>query len=284
MWITEFFSSFLIAFREILEMILIIGIIFLYLNKTDQKQMNKYCIYGILAGLIGSLAIAVLLSLGLETVVAFGEELIEGLTALLAAGIITYVIFWMAKNKNIKQAIHSKVQQALDNKEIQHQALGLFALSFFAVLREGFELVLLISLTTFHSFDAVTLTAVIFGIGTALLFGFILFKTAIRLNLNLVFKITAIFLALFAAGLIVTGLHALSEGHFLPEFQTVLDVSPVLNHETNLFGQILNTIFGYRSTLTALELIAYFAYLAGIYLFYSKITNTSSKIPAVTPQ
>ncbi|MDO8428574.1 MAG: FTR1 family protein [Candidatus Diapherotrites archaeon] len=269
--ISEFFASFLIAFREIFEMVLIVGIILVFLAKTEQKQMFKFVGYGVLAGLIGSLLIAGLLSVSLESIRSVGEELVEGLTALLAACVITYVVFWISRNQNIKQAIHSKVQEHLDKKEFQHQALGLFALSFFAVLREGFELVLLISLTTVNSFNADTLTAIVFGIGLALILGYILFKTAVRLNLSLVFKLTTIFLALFAAGLIVTGFHELSEAGVLPEFAPVIDVSNVINDKTDLAGQMLNTVFGFRSKLNWLEILGYFGYLGLVWFGYKTL-------------
>lgn len=265
----EFFGNLLISFREILEMVLIVGIILVVLNKTEQKQWTKFVWAGVLAGIIGSLIIAGVLSTAVADVRAVSEEITEGVTALLAAGVITYVIFWLG-HKNVKQHLQDKVQKALSHEQENFQKLGLFALSFFAVLREGFELVLLVVLTTANAMDIEVITAIALGGIIALVLGFILFKTAVHMNLQTVFKITTIFLALFAAGLVVTGLHELAEAHVIPEMPIVIDVSSVLNHKTDLLGQMLNTLFGYRAKLTGLEIGSYIGYLALVYVFYQR--------------
>ncbi len=75
------------------------------------------------------------------------EAIFEGITMLLAAGILTWMIFWMSQRaRNMKAELESSVQRAS-----QAGKWSLFGLAFIAVLREGVELALFLTAATFSS-------------------------------------------------------------------------------------------------------------------------------------
>ncbi len=138
-WAT-FLTTFLLLLREGLEAILVIVAIIAYLVKTGNDHLKKHVYWGVLAGIVGSvlLAIAIELLLGGSGV---AQELIEGWTMFLAVAVLFYVSHWML-HKSEAQAwqkyINEKVEQSIDKKN----ANALVFAAFLAVLREGAELIL----------------------------------------------------------------------------------------------------------------------------------------------
>ena len=64
------------------------------------------------------------------------EQIFEGIAMLVAAGVVTWMLFWMRRTAaNIKGELHAGVDRALMNGGI----LGLSVLAFTAVIREGIE-------------------------------------------------------------------------------------------------------------------------------------------------
>ncbi len=138
-WAT-FITTFGLLLREGLEAILVIVAIIAYLVKTGNGKLKKHVYWGVLAGIIGSvlLAIAIELLLGGSGV---AQEMIEGWTMFLAVAVLFYVSHWML-HKSEAQAwqnyINQKVEQSIDKKN----ANALVFAAFLAVLREGAELIL----------------------------------------------------------------------------------------------------------------------------------------------
>lgn len=186
------------------------------------------------------------------------EEVFEGITMLLAAGILTWMIFWMSRQaRNIKSNLKAGVQRAS-----QGGRWSLFGLAFLAVLREGVELVLFLTAAALASNAQQTLLCAFLGLGTAILLGWSLFATTVRLDLRRFFQVTGILLILFAAGLVAHGVHEFNEVGWIPGvIEHVWDVNPVLD-ENSTFGQIFKALFGYNGNPSLTEVLAYVAYFA----------------------
>ena len=88
-------SGFVLAFREGLEAALIISIVLGVVVKLERRRLIPVVWLGAPVGMILSLLLAgVLFQAGLELEGA-REELFEAVTMLLAAGILTWMVFWM---------------------------------------------------------------------------------------------------------------------------------------------------------------------------------------------
>src|SRR5512137_41952 len=129
-------SSYILSLREGLEAALILGIVLGALRQAHRQDLSASVWLGAGSAAVISLITAILLTrLGLELKDP-GEDIFEAVTMLLAAGILTWMIFWMSQRaRHMKSELESGVQRAS-----QAGRWSLFGLAFLAVLREGVEL------------------------------------------------------------------------------------------------------------------------------------------------
>lgn len=257
-------SGFMLAFREGLEAALIISIVLSVVIKIDRRDLTVSVWLGALAGVVTSLLIGFgFFRAGLELEGA-SEELFEAMTMLLAAGILTWMIFWMQNQSvNLKSEVENKVNQSNGRTQI-------FFISFLAVLREGVELALFLLAAGFAGSSRSILTGALLGLAAAVLLGFIWLRSSGKLSLKRFFQVTNILLLLFAAGLVALGVHALIELHWLPAVVDPLyDLSSLLP-ETSVPGTLLSALFGYRSSPALLEVVAFWGYLVSVLLIQAK--------------
>lgn len=255
------FSSFLITFRETLEAALVIGIILTFLTKTNQTIFTKYVWRGVGIGVVFAIGIGLLIEAFFGGLTGKTEEIFEGILMFVTAGFLTWMILWVHRQKDMVKKIKEKV--AFHAKE--GYGLGITILVATSVFREGTETVLYLKASSLVGQSNQLLGATV-GILAALILGFILFKWALRVNLNAVFNITSIFLLLFAAGLVAHGVHEFQEAGILPVFSSdpVFNISHILDH-TSTVGSLLRVVFGYTSTPSFLELLSYGLYVGFIF-------------------
>ena len=135
-----FVNSALIILREGLEAALILAAIIAMLKVMGATNAIRYIHFGwILALVAGGLT-----WLAAQTVLTFSgqtRESMEGFISVFAAVALFYVGYWLHTRTEAKRwhaFIHNKVQDVLTSKRI----IGLVSISFFAVYREAFEVVL----------------------------------------------------------------------------------------------------------------------------------------------
>lgn len=257
--------SFVITFREALEAALIIGIIAAYLAKIGRRELNRYLYLGtgaaILASVVAGWAFMVVYG-GLE---GRAEQIFGGLASLTAVAVLTYMIFWMARNS---QKIKSELQEKVDISISRGQMFGIAALAFVAVFREGVETVLFLgTLATQSPTD--TLVGLISGLAVVVALALLMFKGVYRLDVKTFFKYTSILLIIFAAGLTAYGVHELNEAGIIPPvIEHVWDINPPTNpdgsypllHEKGAVGSTLKSLFGYNGNPSLTEVLAYLLY------------------------
>lgn len=255
------FASFLLSLREGIEAALIIGIVLGTLRKIKRTDLAPRVWSGAISAAVLSLAGGILLtSLGMR-LEGEAEEIFEGFAMIVAAGVLTWMIFWMQRQaRHIKERLESGVEQAA----LQTGRHGLFALAFLAVLREGIELALFLTAAVFASSAQQTIIGGLLGLGTAILLGWLLFISTIQLDLQRFFQVTGALLLLFAAGLVAHGVHEFNEVGWIPGIiEHVWNTNPVINEDSTL-GVMLKALFGYNGNPSLTEVIAYLVYLGGI--------------------
>ncbi len=267
-------ASFLITFREALEAALIIAILVVYLRKIHKAELNRYVWLGS-AG-----AVAVSLLLGALVLTIYGglegpvENLFEGGASITATVVLTYMIFWMARNsKRIKSALEQKVDISISTGAL----LGIAILAFVAVFREGLETVLF--LTAFFFLEpGETLIGLAAGASVVVALAVLLMRGTVHLPLKTFFMFTSVLLLILAAGLFGYGVHELIEyGEasgidigFLG--QEAFNVNPASIddplHEKGALGSILKALVGYDGNPEWLRVGAYLGYwlVVGLYL------------------
>jgi high-affinity iron transporter len=256
-------ASFLLSLREGIEAALIISIVLGALRKMYRMELVPAVWYGMVSAVLVSLAGGVLLTaLGLS-LEGTAEQIFEGVAMILAAGILTWMIFWMNRQaRHIKSDLESGVHKAA----FEGGKRGLFALAFLAVVREGIELALFLTATTFATDAQSTVLGALLGLVLAILLGWGLFASTIRLDLRRFFQVTGFLLILFAAGLVAHGVHEFNEVGLIPSvIEHVWDINPILNEDATL-GSMLKALFGYNGNPSLTEVFAYIAYFVTIFL------------------
>lgn len=247
----------LLAFREGLEAALILGIVLSVLRRVGRKDQERMVWLG--AGLAAFLSLAAgtgLYTLGLS-LEGHAEEIFEGVAMLLAAAVLTWMIFWMERQG---RAIQSELEQGVRRAALGGGRWALFSLAFVAVLREGIELALFLTAAAFTMSAPATLAGGLVGLAAAALAGWLLFATTARLDVRTFFRVTSILLVFFAAGLVAHGVHELNEAGLIPAVvEHVWDLNPVLD-ESSAVGQILKALFGYNGNPSLTEVAAYVGY------------------------
>jgi len=254
--------SFLLALREGLEAALIVGIVLGALRQMRRTELSPAVWQGVVAAALVSVVVgAILTALGLGLEEPY-EQIFEGLTMFLAAGILTWMIFWMNRqSRHLKNELEAGVRQA-----VSQSSRALFALAFLAVVREGIELALFLTASTFASDAAQTITGAILGLAVSAFLGWSLFASTLKLDLRRFFQVTGFLLILFAAGLVAHGVHEFNEVGWIPAvIEHVWDLNPILD-ENSTFGAILKALFGYNGNSSLTEISAYLAYFVAIFV------------------
>lgn len=265
--------SFLLSLREGIEAALIIGIVLGAIRKMNRNDLSPIVWGGTLSAFaVSFLSAMVLQQLG-ASLEGRTEILFEGFTMVLAASLLTWMIFWMQRqSRYIKGEIENNVRLA----SMSSGKRAIFMLAFFAVVREGVELAIFLTATAMASSTQATLLGAILGLLVAALLGWLIFASTIRLNLSLFFQVTGVLLILFAAGLVAHGVHEFTEIGWLPALiEHVWDINAYLP-ETSSLGQLLSTLFGYNGNPSLAEVLAYWIYFVAILVGLKLSSNPST--------
>lgn len=261
-------AGFLLALREGVEAALIVGIVLGMLRKMNRTDRAPWVWLGVgTAAVISVIAALVLNLLGAEFEGA-GEQIFEGLTMLFAAGVLTWMIFWMQKQgRQTQLGLEADVKSALS----RGTRWGLFFVAFLAVVREGVELALFLTAVNFSEPAAGVEAPILgwlgglLGLIAAVIIGWLMFDTAIKLNLRRFFQLTSIVLIVFAAGLAGHAIHEFNELGWIPSVvEHVYDVNAFIP-ETALVGQFLKALFGYNANPSLTEMMGYLGYFVAVF-------------------
>ncbi|MEW6568410.1 MAG: FTR1 family protein [Chloroflexota bacterium] len=256
-------ASYLLALREGLEASLVVGIALGVLRWLRRPELTRPLWLGVASASLISFILAVVLNQVGAKLEGAAEQAFEGLTMVLAAIVLTWMIFWMqAQGRQLRANLEADVQRAASGG----QSWAVFSLAFLAVLREGVETALFLTAAGMQSDAFTAFVGGLLGLATAVLLGWALFAATIRLDLRKFFTLTGGLLLLFAAGLVAHGVHEFNELGWIPSLiEHVWDTGAVLEDSTGL-GQVLRALFGYNANPSLTEVLAYVAYLGGILL------------------
>jgi high-affinity iron transporter len=250
-----------LALREGLEASLIVSVTLSILVRARRTELRPAAWGGV--GLAA--ALSVLTALGLIWIGAelegTPEEIFEGVTMILAAGLLTWMIVWMRRQgRQIQQRLEADVRRAA----LDGHRRAVFAVTFLAVLREGVETALFLTAAAFRADAVGTLIGGLGGLAVAVFLGWGLYSATLRLDLRRFFQVTGLLLLLFAAGLVAHGVHEFNEAGLIPALiEPVWDLSSLLGEDTVL-GSLLKALFGYNANPSLTEAIAYAGYLVAL--------------------
>ncbi|WP_101525588.1 iron uptake transporter permease EfeU [Nocardioides houyundeii] len=255
-------ANYLIGLREGLEAALVVSILVAYLVKTDRRRLLPRIWLGVGIAVAVSLAFGFALFFGPRGLTFEAQEAIGGTLSIVAVGLVTAMIFWMARAaRSLSGELRGQIDSAAEGSWF---ALVLVAM--LAVGREGLETALFLwSATEAVSRDTNAtwqpLTGAALGLATAVVLGYLIYRGAISINLSKFFTWTGGFLILVAGGVLSYGVHDLQEAGILPGLGNLAwDVSDTID-PTSWYATLLKGIFNFSPATTVAEAVAWFCYV-----------------------
>lgn len=253
------FPSFLLSVREAAEAALVVGLVLGMLRRLGRLDCARVVWAGLAAGTAtGGLAFLAFRAFGLGAA-ASAEPVFEGTTLLAAAGLLTWVVFWMAKqSRGARAALEQRVLAATCGGG----GRAVFLLTFVAVAREGVELAFFLTAVSLTTSLAHVLMGAALGLAVAAAAAWALFASTLQLDLRRFFQVTGAVLIVFAAGLVAKGLAEYNEAGWLPGvIDPLWDSSRVLS-EGSFLGGAARVLLGYTSAPSLTVVLGYVGYLA----------------------
>lgn len=253
------FANYLIGLREGLEAALIVSILLAYVVRIERREYIKPIWLGTAVAVALAFGTGALLQITSTSLDDTAQELFAGVTSLVAVGLITWMIFWMAaRARHIRAELESGVDKA-----IAGGSTTLAVMAFVAVIREGLETALFLwtGITSTSVGNATpALAGAILGLGTAVVVGIGLYKGAISVDLRAMFRWSGIALVIVAAGVLTYAVHEFQEVGLLPgEDLIAYDISAVIPPNSAM-AELLRGFFNFRPVATWME--------AGMWWFY----------------
>jgi high-affinity iron transporter len=252
-------ASLLLVMRETVEASLLIGILLACLERTENRRYSTGVWVGAGTGTLASVVLGAALLVTLGSVAGPGREVLEGVLMWVAAGVLTYVIWWMRREGgSMAHALRAEAQAGIG----RGSALALGTLAFLAVFREGAEAVLYLGAAASNSpWHRVVLGALL-GFAAAVLIGSVMYRGGTRLlSPQRFFSVTSALLLLFAAGMVGRATLAFQAAGVFPGTITAWNASALLP-DTGGGGQALQALFGYTATPSVLQVIFVLGYVA----------------------
>lgn len=231
-------ESFLITVREGIEIALIIGILFAYLERAGRPSLKKTVYIGLGASALVSVAAAIILEK-----LAIDYESLEGYLMFAAAAFVTTMIVWMWRSsKQIKREIEERVTTLLTSRTASWQlSTGIFLFTFLMVVREGVETVIFLrAVSSAGGWSSGTIGA-LGGLLVAIGFGAMFVKGSLHIDIGRFLKVTAVVLLIFVAQLLINGVHEFYELGIFPASPRMMGiVGPIVRNNLLFILAILS--------------------------------------------
>ncbi len=259
-------ATLVIFLREGVEASMIVAILLAYLNRIGRRDRFRDVFAGVGAALVLATAGGVA---AYETIRSYdgsrAQTIFETGTYLLAAGVLTYMTFWMRNHaRSLSAELRARTDAALDGRA----RMGLGLLAFQAVGREGLETVVFTLAIVFSTSTAGALGGAALGLAGALTVAFVIYRLGHRLNLARFFTVIGVLLMVFAAGLLADSVENMQQLGWLPVLNSPMWHTTSLLSEGSAFGDVLHSFFGYSDAPTPLQLVIYVVYLTAVIVTY----------------
>lgn len=262
-----------IVWRESVEAILIVGIVYAWLKQADSRIGLRYLWLGVLAGLGLAGVVGAALMQADSWLQGDSQDIFQATMVLIACALIVQMVLWMRVHaRHLKRELHEGLESAVK----QTRFWGIAVLVAIAVAREGSETVVFLygmgmaqlQMGGLWSF----ISAAACGFGLALVTFFLMQLGSRVFSWKWFFRVTEILLLLLACSLLISGVEKLMGLGALPTGMDPLwDTSAWLDDSAGL-GGLLATFAGYRAWPAETMVIAFGLYWVTVLglLFWQK--------------
>ncbi len=200
----------LVTLREGIEMFLIVAIAVAYLRKTGRAALLSAVSWGTVAAVLAS----VVLGVWLAEVAVLPKW--ESLLALVAAVlVISMVVYMLHAAKQMRRHIGDRLEAAAQRPG-GAAWLGVFAFVVLMITREGMETAFITASLFRQTETAPFVFGALAGLALAAALAWAWSRYGHRVDLGLFFRVTSVFLLLFAVQLLIYSFHEATEANLLP--------------------------------------------------------------------
>lgn len=205
----------LILLREGLEALLIVATLLSFLKRMGESSKQKWIWFGVLAGLISSVVLALIINLFFsQLTAASSREYIEGITGIVAVLMMLTVGAWLHSKSNI-QSWNRHIGKQMDHAIATGSLLSFALISFLSIFREGAETII------FYAGMApyMEVTQLLTGIGIAsiilVVVGFVMLRYSTKIPITPFLKGTTILIYVIAFKILGVSIHSLQVSQVL---------------------------------------------------------------------
>jgi high-affinity iron transporter len=228
-------QGFTIALREGIESFLIVALILAYLRRTGREKLARAAFLGI----VTSLFVCAAAGFGLTR--AANQPLWEGILAGVAVILVSSFLIYMLRTAKTLKADMEKRIESLAGRAGPGEAgsaWGVFFFTVFMITREGMEATMLLITAVFQAKAAPVAGGVLLGLLAAAAVAITWKQLGRAVNIGILLKVSAAFLAIFLVQLCLYTVHELSEAGVLPAAQAIHDATEILGPD-GAIGHVL---------------------------------------------
>jgi len=201
-------QALLVTLREGIEMFLIVAIAAAYLRRTGRASLLSAVAWGAGVAVAASIILGVWLA---ETAVTPKAESFLALVA--AILVISMVIYMLSAAKHLRREIGERLEAAATGPSAW---LAVFLFVVLMITREGMETAFITASLFRQTETAPFVLGAVAGLALAASLAWAWSRYGHRVDLALFFRVTSVFLLLFAVQLLVYAFHESTEANLLP--------------------------------------------------------------------
>lgn len=268
-----------IVWRESIEALLVIGILFAWLKQNPEFSAGKkYLWAGIAGGILAACALGATL-LGFASWLDDGrDEYFQIGMMLVACALIVQMLFWMRKHgRTLKRDLESGLSQ----NAAKSSWWGMALLVVIAIAREGSETVVFLYGMGFGQSGVALLSfvgAALLGFALALLAFWLLQLGGKYITWQRFFRFTEAMLLLLACAMLVNAVERMLGLGLVPTLLDPVWDSSMLLDDTSQLGGLVASFTGYRAQPALTLLLAIAAYWSLIFLSFAKHNQPKSAL------
>lgn len=256
-------NTLFIVWRESVEGILVVGILYSWLKTHPEGVRGMRYLWGGVAAGLGLATLLALVMMGVYTsLVGDAMDYFQLGIMLVAAGLITQMVFWMRKHgRTLKKDLESGLSRAAEKANW----MGVAVIAMLAVGRESSETVVFLYGTGMEQHGvafAKFLGVAVIGFVLALATFWLLVRGGRFLSWKNFFRISEALLLLLAAGLLISSVEKMIGFGWIPPLADPVWNTSFLLDDNATVGNLVASLTGYRAQPALTLILAYATYWA----------------------
>jgi high-affinity iron transporter len=244
------FNSFFVVWRESLEALLIVGILYAWLKVNDDEAGSGK--RALVVGILGGLALAFALGWALLTVQSeLGGEALDAFQCgalVVAALLIPQMVWWMSRHgQRMKAELEGQIARAQSGKSRRAAQWSIATITAIAIAREGAETVIFLYGIAQGSSPLTLATGAFGGLVAAILCALVAARGLAHLRLGTLLRLSSALLLVLASSLFVAASDRLIGMDWLPALVDPVWNSAALLDDNSDVGRVFADFAGYRA-------------------------------------